>query len=260
MACKWTFGYYSLDMISFATRFQNTGPVHEPCAHPCCCDQLTGPWAVWVVTFLSHEIQKQFFPGRLTFSLLLRIPTRIDLEISIYLFRPPFLSELWLLKTLRAPTLQRMMSIILQNQNDVDNLSALEIIQVLRKFFEEKCISSARTFGEKFIKLWNPLYQRSQLLRIIKVSTTDKHPESYSEKVKKGPHTVLLYPAQNTDEQAERNKTFSVKHLLESSIHPLKDKIKFKDVRKIRNQSSPLIAKMIVMFRKSSPASKIKKS
>ncbi|GBO21028.1 hypothetical protein AVEN_179142-1 [Araneus ventricosus] len=73
-------------------------------------------------------------------------------------------------------------------------------------------------------------------------STADMHPETYAEKVKKGPHTVLLlYPAQNTDEQgAERNKAFSVKHLLESSIHPLKDKIKIKDVRKIRNQGLAL--------------------
>ncbi|GBM69431.1 hypothetical protein AVEN_165455-1 [Araneus ventricosus] len=31
-------------------------------------------------------------------------------------------------------------------------------------------------------------------------------------------------------------KAFSVNHLLESSIHPLKDKIKIKGVRKIRNQ------------------------
>ncbi|GBM12390.1 hypothetical protein AVEN_211573-1 [Araneus ventricosus] len=61
--------------------------------------------------------------------------------------------------------------------------------------------------------------------------------KTYAEKVKKGPHRVLLYPTQNTDEQGvERNKTFSVKHLLESSIHPLKAKIKIKDVRKIRNQ------------------------
>ncbi|GBO32142.1 hypothetical protein AVEN_97408-1 [Araneus ventricosus] len=52
-ACKWKFGCYSSHMISFATRFQNVGPVQEPCAHPCCCDQLTMPWAVWMVTFLS---------------------------------------------------------------------------------------------------------------------------------------------------------------------------------------------------------------
>ncbi|GBL73818.1 hypothetical protein AVEN_230783-1 [Araneus ventricosus] len=44
-------------MISFATRFQNIGPVQEPCAHPCCCDQLTGPWAVWMVTFLSRVVE-----------------------------------------------------------------------------------------------------------------------------------------------------------------------------------------------------------
>ncbi|GBM69604.1 hypothetical protein AVEN_152684-1 [Araneus ventricosus] len=66
-------------------------------------------------------------------------------------------------------------------------------------------------------------------------STAEKQPETYARKIKKGPHTVLLYPTQKAEEQgAERNKTFSVKHLLESSIHLLKDKIK--DVRKSRNQ------------------------
>ncbi|GBL99519.1 hypothetical protein AVEN_68797-1 [Araneus ventricosus] len=35
-------------MILFTTRFQNIGPAQEPCAHPCCCDQLTGPWPVWM--------------------------------------------------------------------------------------------------------------------------------------------------------------------------------------------------------------------
>ncbi|GBN20502.1 hypothetical protein AVEN_28299-1 [Araneus ventricosus] len=41
----------------------------------------------------------------------------------------------------------------------------------------------------------------------------------------------------NLDEQgAEQNKAFSVKHLLDSSIQPLKDKIKIKDVKKIKNQ------------------------
>ncbi|GBM76278.1 hypothetical protein AVEN_8486-1 [Araneus ventricosus] len=52
-AYKWAFGCHSSDMISLATRFQNIGPVQDPCAHPCCCDQLTELWAVWMVTFLS---------------------------------------------------------------------------------------------------------------------------------------------------------------------------------------------------------------
>ncbi|GBL75164.1 hypothetical protein AVEN_194413-1 [Araneus ventricosus] len=77
----------------------------------------------------------------------------------------------------------------------------------------------------------NPATENNQ----SSASTANKHPETYVEKVKKGPHAVLLYLALNTDEQdAERKKPFSVKHLLGSSLHPLKDKIK--DVRKIRNQ------------------------
>ncbi|GBN21069.1 hypothetical protein AVEN_231413-1 [Araneus ventricosus] len=124
--------------------------------------------------------------------------------------------------------------------NDVDNLSALEIIQVLRNLLQEKYISAARrTFGEKLLRVLESSLPENPTTENIQssASTADMHPETYAEKVKKGPHTVLLYPAQNTDEQiAERNKVFSVKHLLESSIHPLKDKIKIKDVRKIRNQ------------------------
>ncbi|GBL98698.1 hypothetical protein AVEN_205675-1 [Araneus ventricosus] len=149
--------------------------------------------------------------------------------------------------------------------NDVDNLSALEIIQVLRNLLQEKYISAVkRTFGEKLLHvLESSLPEKPTTENIQSIaSTADMHPGTYAEKVKKGPHTVLLYPAQNTDEQgAERNKAFSVKHLLESSIHPLKDKIKIKDVReKLEIKASPLIPKMIVMFRKFSPASKIKKS
>ncbi|GBM73188.1 hypothetical protein AVEN_30069-1 [Araneus ventricosus] len=119
-------------------------------------------------------------------------------------------------------------------------MSALEIIQVLRNLFQEKYISAARrTFGEKLFQALEsslpekPATENNQ----SSASTADTYPETYAEKVKKGPHTVLLYPTQNTDEQgAERNKAFSVKHFLDSSIHPLKDKIKIKDVRKIRNQ------------------------
>ncbi|GBN97298.1 hypothetical protein AVEN_6383-1 [Araneus ventricosus] len=55
-ACNRTFRCHSSDMISFATRFQNIGPVQETCAHPCSCDQLTVPWVVWMVTFLSHLV------------------------------------------------------------------------------------------------------------------------------------------------------------------------------------------------------------
>ncbi|GBN77822.1 hypothetical protein AVEN_123087-1 [Araneus ventricosus] len=117
--------------------------------------------------------------------------------------------------------------------NDVDNLSALEIIQVLRNLLQEKYISAARrTFGEKLLHvLESSLPEKPNTENIqSSASMADIHPETYAKKVKKGPHTVLLYPAQNTDEQgAERNKAFSVKHLLESSIHPLKDKIKIKD-------------------------------
>ncbi|GBN22216.1 hypothetical protein AVEN_258247-1 [Araneus ventricosus] len=124
--------------------------------------------------------------------------------------------------------------------NDVDNMSALEIIQVLRNLFQEKYNSAARrTFAEKLLQALEsslpekPATENNQ----SSASTADTYPETYAEKVKKGPHTVLLYPTQNTDEQgAERNKAFSVKHFLESSIHLLKDKIKIKDVRKIRNQ------------------------
>ncbi|GBN22919.1 hypothetical protein AVEN_229094-1 [Araneus ventricosus] len=105
------------------------------------------------------------------------------------------------------------------------NLSALEIIQVLRNLLQEKYISATRrTFGEKLLHslesslLEKPATENNQ----SSTSTSDMHPETYTEKVKKGPHTVLLYTAHNTDEQgAERNKAFSVKHLLESSIHPL---------------------------------------
>ncbi|GBN41602.1 hypothetical protein AVEN_186597-1 [Araneus ventricosus] len=54
--------------------------------------------------------------------------------------------------------------------NDVDNLSALEIIQVLINLLQEKYISAARKHLEKnFSTFWSPLCQRSQLLRIIKV-------------------------------------------------------------------------------------------
>ncbi|GBL73792.1 hypothetical protein AVEN_230763-1 [Araneus ventricosus] len=124
--------------------------------------------------------------------------------------------------------------------NDVDNLSAIEIIQVLRNLLQEKYISAARRiFGEKLLHALESSLpeKRATENNQSSASTEDKHPETYAEEVKKGPHTVLLYPPQNTDEQgAERNKAFSVKHLLESSIHPLKDKIKIKDVRKIRNQ------------------------
>ncbi|GBN71740.1 hypothetical protein AVEN_219856-1 [Araneus ventricosus] len=124
--------------------------------------------------------------------------------------------------------------------NDVENLSALEIIQVLRNLFQEKHISAARrTFGEKLLHVLESFLPEKPTTENIQSSesTADMHPETNAEKVKKGPHTVLLYPAQNTDEQgAERNKASSVKHFLESSIHPLKDKIKIKDVRKIRNQ------------------------
>ncbi|GBO25596.1 hypothetical protein AVEN_13793-1 [Araneus ventricosus] len=92
--------------------------------------------------------------------------------------------------------------------NDVDNLSALEIIQVLRNLLQEKYISAdRRTFGEK-------------LLHVLESSLPEK------------PTTKNI----QNEQGAERNKAFSIKHLLESSIHPLKDKIKIKDVRKIRNQ------------------------
>ncbi|GBM86793.1 hypothetical protein AVEN_234189-1 [Araneus ventricosus] len=109
--------------------------------------------------------------------------------------------------------------------NDVDNLSALEIIQVLRNLLQEKYISSARkAFGEKLLhalKFYLPEKPATENNQ-SSTSTADMHPETYAEKVKKGPHTMLFYQAHNTDEQgAERNKAFSVKHLLESSIHPL---------------------------------------
>ncbi|GBN93710.1 hypothetical protein AVEN_215030-1 [Araneus ventricosus] len=109
--------------------------------------------------------------------------------------------------------------------NDVDNLSALEIIQVLRNLLQEKHISSARrAFGQKLLhalKSYLPEKSATENNQ-SSTSTADMPPETYAEKVKKGPHTVLLYQAHNTDEQgAERNKAFSVKHLLESSIHPL---------------------------------------
>ncbi|GBM80595.1 hypothetical protein AVEN_167899-1 [Araneus ventricosus] len=47
-------------MISFATRFQNIGPVQETCAHPCFCDQLTGPWAVWMMVKVSLHVQGDY--------------------------------------------------------------------------------------------------------------------------------------------------------------------------------------------------------
>ncbi|GBM51162.1 hypothetical protein AVEN_2510-1 [Araneus ventricosus] len=32
--------------------FQNAGPLHEPCGHPCVCSQRTGPSLVCIATFL----------------------------------------------------------------------------------------------------------------------------------------------------------------------------------------------------------------
>ncbi|GBM54784.1 hypothetical protein AVEN_202287-1 [Araneus ventricosus] len=79
--------------------------------------------------------------------------------------------------------------------NYVDNLSALEIIQVLRNLLHEKCISAAgRTFAEKLLPILEsslPVKPATENIQ-SSVSTADMHPETYVEKVKKGPHTVLL--------------------------------------------------------------------
>ncbi|GBM69432.1 hypothetical protein AVEN_165456-1 [Araneus ventricosus] len=98
--------------------------------------------------------------------------------------------------------------------NEVDNLSALEIIQVMRNFLQGKYISAPRrTFGDKLLQALESSLPEKTVTENNQssASTSDKYPETYAEKVKNGPHTVLLYPTQNTNEQgAQRNNHSSM--------------------------------------------------
>ncbi|CAL1280895.1 unnamed protein product [Larinioides sclopetarius] len=54
-ACKSTPSGQDCVRTSFATRFRNAGPVHEPCGQPRCCGSVAGPCGVFNITCLPES-------------------------------------------------------------------------------------------------------------------------------------------------------------------------------------------------------------